>query len=229
MSVGNRGMAMSTFMRQSSIAAFGLLILGAMPVDAQLMSTCVEKPALAPGELGCSILQTKLLPDGLREPLFWHIDRFPTEQTALSAVHAASVAFQDGGLWWLMTIESDTSDHRGGKHVTAARLSPWPTAERYSMLVQSAVFSPGMYSLVHHHTGIEGVYVVEGEGCYETPTHAWKMQKGETLVMAAGTPMRAVVTGSTRRHVLAVIVHDAAQPATIRMADGVGPQLAACR
>jgi quercetin dioxygenase-like cupin family protein len=222
-------MAMSTRKRNSSVAAFGLLILGAMPVDAQLMSTCVEKPALQPGELGCSILQTKLLPDGLREPLFWHIDRFATEETARSAVGAASVAFQDGGLWWLMTIESDTSDHRGGQHVTSALLSPWPAAERYSMLVQSAAFSPGMYSLVHHHSGIEAVYVVEGEACYETPTHAWKLQRGETHAMAAGTPMRAVVTGSTRRHVLAVIVHDAAQPATIRMAEGAGPKLAACR
>jgi quercetin dioxygenase-like cupin family protein len=96
------------------------------------------------------------------------------------------------------------------------------------MLVQSAVFSPGMYSLVHHHSGVEAVYVVEGEACYETPTQASTLQEGETLVMGAGTPMRAVVTGSARRHVLAVIIHDAAQPATIRMADGAGPKLAAC-
>jgi quercetin dioxygenase-like cupin family protein len=220
---------MSMRMRYSTVAALGLLILPAMPADAQLMSTCVEKPALQPGELGCSILQTKVLPDGLREPVFWHIDRFATEQSARSAVGGASVAFQDGGVWWLMTIESDTSDHREGQHVATARLSPWPAATRHSMLVQSAVFSPGMYSLVHHHSGIEAVYVVEGEACYETPTHAAKLREGETLVMAAGTPMRAVVTGSARRHVLAVIIHDAAQPATFRMADGTGPKLAACR
>ena len=43
------------------------------------------------------------------------------------------------------------------------------------------------------------------------------------------TPMRAVVEGSTRRHVLAIIVHDAAQPPTMRMEEGKGPQLARCK
>ena len=96
------------------------------------------------------------------------------------------------------------------------------------MLVQSAVFDPGMYSLPHHHSGVEAVYVIEGEACYETPTRAARLHKGETVVLAAGTPMRAVVTGSTRRHVLAVIVHDSAQPATMRMKEGAGPKLVAC-
>jgi quercetin dioxygenase-like cupin family protein len=220
---------MSMHMARASMAAVGLLLLPAIPADAQLMSTCVERPALQPGELGCSILQTKVLPEGLREPLYWHIDRFATGEGARSAVGGASVAFQDAGVWWLMTIESDTADHRDGQHVATVRLSPWPAAATHAMLVQSAAFDPGMYSLVHHHTGIEAIYVVEGEACFETPAHAAKLHEGETHVMAAGTPMRAVVTGSARRHVLAVIVHDAAQPATIRMQEGTGPELAACR
>jgi hypothetical protein len=41
--------------------------------------------------------------------------------------------------------------------------------------------------------------------------------------------LRAVVQGSTRRYVLAIIVHDAAQPPTMRMEDGKGPQLARCK
>ena len=96
------------------------------------------------------------------------------------------------------------------------------------MLVQSAVFGPGMYSLVHHHSGVEAVYVIDGDACYETPTCASRLHKGETLVLAAGTPMRAVVAGSARRHVLAVIVYDSAQPATTRMAEGTGPRLVSC-
>ena len=66
------------------------------------------------------------------------------------------------------------------------------------MLVQSAVFTPGMYSLVHHHSGVEAVYVIDGEACYETPTRAAKLQKGETLALPGGTQMRAMVTGSNR-------------------------------
>jgi quercetin dioxygenase-like cupin family protein len=86
-----------------------------------------------------------------------------------------------------------------------------------------------MYSLAHHHSGVEAVYVIEGEACYETPTRAFKLGDGETLALPAGTPMRAVVTGSTLRYVLAVIVYDAAQPPTMRMEEGTGPKLIACR
>jgi len=63
---------------------------------------------------------------------------------------------------------------------------------------------------------------------FETPTRAATLRKGETLALPGDTPMRAVVTGTGRRHVLAVIVHDAAQPATMRMEEGIGPKLVAC-
>jgi quercetin dioxygenase-like cupin family protein len=86
-----------------------------------------------------------------------------------------------------------------------------------------------MYSMVHHHPGVEAVYVIDGEACYETPTRASKLQKGETLALPGGIPMRAVVTGPKPRHVLAVIVHDAAQPPTMRMEEGTGPTLVACK
>jgi quercetin dioxygenase-like cupin family protein len=97
------------------------------------------------------------------------------------------------------------------------------------MMVQSAVFLPGMYSLVHHHTGVEAVYVLEGEACFETPTRAATLRQGETLAIPGDTPMRAVVTGTARRHVLAVIVHDATQPPTVRMDEGTGPRLVPCK
>src|SRR5215203_192037 len=196
---------------------------------AQLMSTCVADSPERRGEIGCSIIQSKPLPEALTEPVFWHIDRFDSPDRARAAVGPSSVAVDAGGAWWLMTIERDTTDHRGGQHVTQVGPLPLPRAARYTMMVQSAVFMPGMYSLTHHHSGVEAVYVLEGEACFETPTRAAKLQKGETLALPGGTPMRAMVTGSARRHVLAVIVHDAAQPATMRMEEGTGPKLAACK
>jgi quercetin dioxygenase-like cupin family protein len=127
-----------------------------------------------------------------------------------------------------MTIESDTSDHHGGIHVAQVGPLALPRAAKYAMLVQSALFMPGMYSLAHHHSGVEAVYVLEGEACYETPDRGFALRKGEALAIPGNTPMRAVVAGSTPRHVLAVIVHDAAQPATMRMPEGKGPQLTSC-
>jgi len=195
----------------------------------QLMSTCVENSPERRGQLGCSIIENKPLPDSLKEPVYWHIDRFDSATRGRTAVGPASVAFEADGKSWLMTIESTTSDHHGGRHVVQVGPLQLPRAARYSMLVQSAVFTPGMYSLAHHHSGVEAIYVIEGDACYETPSRAFKLRKGETLALPAATPMRAVAIGSTRRYVLAVIVYDTAQPPTTRMEEGTGPQLVACK
>jgi quercetin dioxygenase-like cupin family protein len=206
-----------------------LSVLTADTAAAQLMSTCVPDSPERRGEIGCSIIQNKPLPEGLKEPVFWHIDRFDAPDAARAAAGPAGIAFDVAGTWWLMTIESETTDHHGGRHVTQVGPLPLPRAAKYAMQLQSALFLPGMYSLPHHHSGVEALYVLEGEACYETPTRAAVLRKGETLALPGDTPMRAVVTGTGRRHVLAVIVHDAAQPPTMRMEEGKGPKLVACK
>jgi len=193
------------------------------------MSTCVENSPERQGKIGCSIIADQVLPDDLKQPLFWHIDRFDSATRARVAAGPTSVAFEAAGTSWLMTVESKTSNHHGGEHVAVVGPLPLPRAPKYSMLVQSAVFSPGMYSLIHHLSGVEAVYVVEGEGCYETQARAFRVRKGDTLAIPGGTLMRAVATGSKRRYVLAAIIHDASQPATMRMGEGKSPQLAACK
>ena len=213
----------------SIVAVFALVALNANLTEAQLMTTCAEGSPERRGEFGCSIVESKLLPADLKEPLFWHIDRFDSLERARAAVNPASVAFEAAGTAWLMTIEAQPSDHHGGRHVAQVGPLALPKAQRYSMVVQSALFGPAMYSLAHHHSGVEGVYVLKGEACYETPSRAFTLREGETLTLPAGTEMRAVVSGSTPRHVLAVIVHDASQPATMRMEEAATPQLARCK
>lgn len=204
-------------------------LLTAPAASAQLMSTCAENSPERRGELGCTIVAAKPLPAGLREPVVWHLDRFESLDRASAAAGQAGIAFAAAGTFWLSTIEPETTDHHGGTHVAQTGPLTLPRAAQYGMVIQSAVFAPGMYSLDHHHSGVEAVYVVSGEACYTTPDRAFKLKAGETLALAGGTTMRAVVTGSTPRHVLAVIVHDAAQPATMRMPEGTGPPLASCQ
>jgi quercetin dioxygenase-like cupin family protein len=206
-----------------------LLVLTPDTAAAQLMSTCAPDSPERRGHIGCTVFPSKTLPESVAEPVFWHIDRFDSADRARAAVGPTSIAFDAAGVWWLMTIERDTTNHHGGQHVTHVGPLPLPRAARYAMTVQSALFMPGMYSLPHHHPGVEALYVLEGEACYETPARAARLQKGETLALPGDTPMRAVVTGTSRRHVLAVIVHDAAQPATMRMEEGTGPKLVACK
>jgi hypothetical protein len=81
---------MPIYVRCFIIAVIGVFVLGPVPAVAQLMSTCVEKPPVRRREFGCRILQTKVLPKGLRQPVFWHIDRFDTGMAARAAVRGRS-------------------------------------------------------------------------------------------------------------------------------------------
>jgi len=197
-------------------------------VSAQEEPLCVENSPERRGEIGCSIIENKPLPGNLKEPLFWHIDRFGTGERARAAVVPASIAFEDHGAWWLMSIESQTERHHGGHHVTEVNLLPLPEAHKYSMVVISASIPSGLTSRVHLHSGVEAFYVVDGEPCLATADRAFKMQKGETLVVPTGVRMRLVATGSKPCRALAVIVYNASKPPTTRMGMETAWQLVSC-
>jgi quercetin dioxygenase-like cupin family protein len=213
----------------SALAALLLSLLITNTTKAQLMPICVENSPERQGQAGCSLIEDKLLPADVKQPLFWHVDRFESAERARAAVGPTSVAFDADGISWLMSVESRISDHHGGQHVAEIGPLRLPPASRYSMLVQSAAFPPGMYSLIHHHSGVEAIYVIRGEACYETEARGFRLQKGETLAIPTGTLHRAVVPGPALRYVIAGVIHDAAQPDTMRMEHGKGPELAACK
>jgi len=205
-----------------------LLIVITKTVSAQEEPLCVENSPERRGEIGCSIVENKPLPADLKEPLFWHIDRFENGERARSGVGPASIAFQAHGAWWVMSVESETNVHHGGKHVTQVKLSPLPEAPKYSMLVISAYIPAGMTSRVHLHSGVEAFYVVDGEQCLETAERAFKMRRGETLVIPTGVTMRLVATGAKPRRAFAVIVYDSSKPPTTRMGMEKASELVSC-
>ena len=47
---------------------------------------CVENSPERGGEIGCSIVENKPLPTNLKEPVFWHIDRFEIGERARAAM-----------------------------------------------------------------------------------------------------------------------------------------------
>src|SRR5882672_5196260 len=102
----------------SACSAIGVILVSLLTANmavAQQAPLCVENSPERRGEVGCSIIENKPLPDDLKEPLFWHIDRFDSAERARTAVGPASVAFEADGTSWLMTLESQTSDHHGGR------------------------------------------------------------------------------------------------------------------
>lgn len=69
---------MTTRMRCPTIALIGISLVVPIPAAAQLMSTCTSMPPAGHATFRCTVLETKLLPERLRPPVFWHIDRFDT-------------------------------------------------------------------------------------------------------------------------------------------------------
>jgi len=216
-------------MRAATLGFTIVLSLSARPAPAQLEPACVENSPERRGEIGCSLVEDKPLPPGLKPPLVWHLDRFATEDAAKAAAGPASIALTAHGVVWLMTIEPAAADHHGGQHVVAAALPALPPAEKYSMLAMSAYIPSGLTSRFHSHSGVEGFFVVDGQQCLEMADRTYVMNKGATLVVPAGIAMRLVATGPTPRRALAVIVYDASQPPTTRMEGEAAPKLMSCK
>ena len=77
-----------------------------------------------------------------------------------------------------MTIESQTSDRHGGVHVAQVGPLPLPRAQKLSMQVMSAALTPGMYSLVHHHSGVEAICVIKRRGMLRDATTRLQAPEG---------------------------------------------------
>jgi hypothetical protein len=97
---------MKTLTPRCLIEAIVLFILMAKTAAAQLEPACIANSPERRGEIGCSLVENKPLSADLKEPLFWHIDRFDSGESARGAISPTSVAFEAHGTWWLMTIES---------------------------------------------------------------------------------------------------------------------------
>jgi quercetin dioxygenase-like cupin family protein len=193
-----------------------VVFAGAAAVLAQVPDPvrCVPDSPERRGGTGCSIVAHKAVSVDRRETLYWHVDRFPSVTAAEAAATPSSVAAAAHGSAWLMTVEPQTSNHRGGTHVAVVGPLPLPRAAALMMQVMSAHFMPGQVSEPHTHSGPEAWFVVEGEQCLETPDRAIRVKAGETAVIEGGPAMRLVGTGTGPRRALVLILHDAAQPAT---------------
>jgi quercetin dioxygenase-like cupin family protein len=115
---------------------------------------------------------------------------------------------------WLTTVEAQAEEHHGGRHVAWIGPLALPAADRYTMRVQSSLLRPGTSTPVHTHSGPEVFYVVDGEQCLETPEAGHRLGAGQSLVLPSGVIHRGLVTRSGGRRALALIVHDAARPAS---------------
>jgi quercetin dioxygenase-like cupin family protein len=188
---------------------------------------CTEDSPERRGEEGCTILANRAVVGSLAKPVYWHIDRFDSLETAKKAAGPDSVAAEAHGSVWLMTVEAHIEDHHGGHHVAAIGPLGMSAVGRYAMRVQSSLLNPGSMSPVHTHPGPEVLYVVDGEQCTETPEVGQRLGAGQSYVVPDGVIHRGRVTGSSVRRILALNLYDAARPVSHDLANP--PQMAECK
>lgn len=179
------------------------------------------------GEEGCSILASRPLIGSTAKPLYWHIDRFDSLDAAKDAAGPDSVAAQAHGSVWLMTVEHQTEEHHGGYHIASIGPLPLPTADRYTMRVQSSLLNPGAATPVHSHSGPEVWYIVTGEQCLQTQEISHRLTTGQSFVLPSDVIHRGRITETVPRGALGLILHDAARPPSNDLT--APPSLPACK
>jgi quercetin dioxygenase-like cupin family protein len=166
-------------------------------------------------EVGCWIIVDDMIGRLPQDSIFWHLDAYPSQVAANAAKGVRSTIVESLGKVWLFTIAKRGWRARNGDHV--AEIGPLPARQGvpYSAMYMEAIFTPGMDSLVHTHSGPEAWYTAAGETCLETPNGVMRGRAGgPPIIIPAGPPMYLVATGHITRRAIVLILHDSSQPAT---------------
>lgn len=181
------------------------------------------------GEEGCTILANRLLSGPITGAIYWHIDRFDSLEEAKKAAGPNGVAAEAHGGVWLMTVEGQTRDHHGGRHVALIGPLNLPAAEGYTMRVASSLLKQGASTPVHIHSGPEAWFIVVGEQCLETEKSAHRLKAGKSFVLATDQIHRGRVQSAEMRGALALVLYDSKRPASRDLTGSDAPLLIACK
>jgi quercetin dioxygenase-like cupin family protein len=167
------------------------------------------------GELGCWVTAHTELGQLPRQPIFWHLDTFPTRAEAQAAKGPHGTVVESLGKVWLLSIDVAGWRPSGGTRV--AKIGPLPVSAdtQYSAQYMEAIFTPGMTAPAHRHSGPEAWYTLSGETCLETPDGKMLGKAGGAqIIVPGGLPMHLTATGTETRRALVLILHDSTQPPT---------------
>ena len=167
------------------------------------------------GELGCWITANAALGQLLPEPIFWHLDAYPSRAEAEAARGPRGTVVDSLGKVWLFTVE--TAGWRPSAGTRVAEIGPLPVIAKatYSAQYMEAIFTPGMTAPAHRHAGPEAWYTLTGETCLETPEGKMIGRAGGShVIVPGGPPMHLTATGTETRRALVLILHDSTQPPT---------------
>jgi quercetin dioxygenase-like cupin family protein len=163
-------------------------------------------------EVGCWIITHTELGTLPGQTTFWHLNKFATRAAAEAAKGKRGTVVESLGQVWLFTIDAPGSVPTAGTHV--AKIGPIPVRPgvRYTALYMEAIFTPGMTTRAHRHSGAEAWHTISGETCLETSEGKMIGRPGNPIIVREGLPMHLTATGTETRRSLVLILHDSTQP-----------------
>ena len=167
------------------------------------------------GESGCWITAHVQLGSLPQQPMFWHLDTYPTRAAAEAAVAMRGTVVESLGKVWLFTI--DEAEWRPANGERVGKVGPLPVSAetKYSAQYMEAIFTPGMTAPAHRHSGPEAWYTLSGETCLETPEGKMMGRAGGAqVIVPEGPPMHLTATGKETRRALVLILHDSSKAPT---------------
>jgi quercetin dioxygenase-like cupin family protein len=210
---------MNTSHRFLSLMIAGLPLSTMLPCQRSFAQTAIVH-GCAPvsqrtSELGCWILDDEPMGALTKTQIFWHLDVYPTRVAAEADKGPRSTIVESLGKIWLLTVDDEAWHPATGQRI--AKIGPLPIApgEKYSATYMEAIFTPGMTSPIHNHSGPEAFYTLTGETCLETPEGAQTGRAGgPPVIVAGGVPMHLTATGSEKRSSLVLILHLSSTPSS---------------
>jgi hypothetical protein len=147
----------------------------AQPVSGGLCRPVQERKA----EIGCWILGH--IPVGqFAAPATWYLHTFSDRASAEAGRGPRGIVVEAFNKVWLFTAEeAGWKGPSGGELHLAVGPLPVTAAADYSAQFMEAVFTPGMASAAHVHSGPEAFHTLEGETCLETPAGVRRRRAGD--------------------------------------------------
>jgi hypothetical protein len=172
-------------------------------------------PGIRPAATECALLARKRINSLPLDPIVWRLETFASLAAARRAETTTSIVANAGGRIWLITLATKGQRSFADSDFVA-EVGPIsiPRARRYDIIVGEAYSRPGASTRVHTHPGPEAWYVINGQQCLETPHGVLRAAAGQGSFVAADTPMKLKVVGTSTRDALFFEVGDAAQPWT---------------
>ncbi len=182
------------------------------PVLAQPPIPCTTPASQRPSEVGCYLIATENLGMLHRGPVFWHLYTYPNQAAAEKAKGPHGTVVEAFGKVWLYTIEAEGWRPSSGDRVAVLGPLAITPGKEYTARYMEAVFTPGMKTREHRHSGAEAWYVLAGEQCLETPEGITVARAGEGAIVPQGPPMILQSVGTETRRSVLLVLHESSQP-----------------